>query len=134
MAVFNSLEDESLEDFTVKLAQSWGIGQKSKNNGVTMALFMKEHRSRIEVGYGLEGALPDALCATILRRELVPRFKQGDFAGGIRAALDAIQQATRGEYRGDDSDADGQTMGKGDRKSTRLNSSHSRASRMPSSA
>ena len=98
IAVFASLEGQSLEDFTWRLAESWKVGQKNKNNGVLLAVFMKDRKSRIEVGYGLEGVLPDGLCARILRNELAPHFKEGDYAGGLKAAVTAIQQATRGEY------------------------------------
>lgn len=99
VAIFESLEGESLEDFTVRLATAWKVGQKNNDNGVVLAVFLKDRRSRIEVGYGLEGALPDAVCAQILREELGPAFKRGDYAGGIAAAVGAIESATRGEYR-----------------------------------
>jgi uncharacterized protein len=90
----------SVEDYTVRIAQSWGVGQKARSNGAVLFLFMAEHKVYIQVGYGLEGALPDALCHTIIENEITPRFRAGDFAGGLDAATAAIIAATKGEYRG----------------------------------
>jgi len=101
VAVFPRMESSSsVEDFTVRIAQSWGVGRKGSNNGAVLFLFMAEHKVYIQVGYGLEGALPDALCHTIIENEIKPRFRAGDYAGGLDAATDAIIAATKGEYRG----------------------------------
>ena len=88
----------SVEDIAIRVAEANGIGQKGKNNGVLLFVALREHHVRIEVGYGLEGALPDALAGIIIRRELAPRFSSGDYYGGISAAVDAIFLATRNEY------------------------------------
>jgi len=98
VAVFPELPSPSLEDFTVRTAQSWQVGRKKLANGVVLFVFIKDRKMRIEVGYGLEGALPDATGNQIVRDVMAPRFRQGDYAGGIDAALDAIIAATRGEY------------------------------------
>jgi len=90
----------SVEDYTVRIAQSWGVGQKARSNGAVLFLFMAEHDVYIQVGYGLEGALPDALCHQIIENEIKPRFRAGDFAGGLDAATNAIIAATKGEYKG----------------------------------
>ena len=96
----SSLDGQAIEDFSIKLAEKWQIGTKEHNNGVIL-LFSKEDRAmRIEVGYGLEGALPDAIAKRIIENEIVPRFKQGDFDGGVEAGVNSIIQATRGEYQG----------------------------------
>ena len=101
VAIYPRMESaSSVEDFTVRIAQSWGIGQKGRNNGAVLFFFMSEHKVYIQVGYGLEGALPDALCHTIIENEIKPRFRAGDFAGGLDAATAAIIAATKGEYRG----------------------------------
>ena len=101
VAVFPRMQsDSSLEDYTHRLATTWKIGQKDKNNGVGLFVFMQERRMRIEVGYGLEGALPDALAKRIIEDEIKPYFKRGDYAGGLSAGVDAILKATRGEYKG----------------------------------
>lgn len=90
----------SIEDFTVRIAQSWGIGQKEHNNGIVLFVFMAEHKAYLQVGYGLEGALPDALCHQILADELTPRFKTNDYNGGLDSTIAAVISASRGEYRG----------------------------------
>ncbi len=100
VAIFPSLPEPSLEDFTSRTAQSWRVGQKKLNNGAVLFLFVQDHKSRIEVGYGLEGALPDATCKDILEDQLAPKFRQGDYAGGLEAAIGAMMAATRGEYKG----------------------------------
>jgi len=99
VAVFPELPSPSLEDFTVRTAQSWRAGREKLDNGVVLFVFVKDRKSRIEVGYGLEGALPDITARHILDDDLAPRFRAGDFAGGLEAAIDAIIAATRGEYQ-----------------------------------
>ncbi len=94
------LEGESLEGYSIRVAEEWKIGQKGKSNGVLLLISMQEHDIRIEVGYGLEGRLPDITAGRIIRNEIVPKFKENDPAGGIEAGVDAIIQAVRGEYQG----------------------------------
>ncbi len=98
VAIFPSLPSGSLEDFTVRTAQAWRAGRAKLDNGVVLFVFVAEHRVRLEVGYGLEGALPDALAKRIVEDEITPRFHAGDNAGGLEAGIDAILKATRGEY------------------------------------
>ena len=101
VAVFPKMESaSSLEDYTHRLATAWKIGQQRKNNGVGLFVFVQERRLRIEVGYGLEGALPDALAKRIVEDEIKPFFRSGDYAGGLGAGVDAILKAVRGEYQG----------------------------------
>lgn len=101
VAVYPKMQsDSSVEDYTVRVATSWGVGQKDKGNGAVLFVFVQDHKMYIQVGYGLEGALPDALAKRILENELKPRFRAGDFDGGLRAGVDAILAATRGEYKG----------------------------------
>ena len=99
VAVFPELPSPSLEDFTIRAAQSWRVGRKKLDNGVVLFVFVKDHKMRIEVGYGMEGALPDATANQIISDVMAPRFRQGDYAGGLEAAIDAIMAATRGEYK-----------------------------------
>jgi uncharacterized protein len=99
VAVFPELPSPSLEDFTIRTAQSWRAGREKLDNGVVLFVFVKDRKSRIEVGYGLEGALPDVTARHILDDDLTPRFRAADFAGGLEAAIDAIIAATRGEYK-----------------------------------
>lgn len=95
-----SLEGEPLEEYSLKVAESWGIGQKGKDNGALLLVAKKERKVRIEVGYGLEGRLTDLIAGRIVDNEIVPRFKQGDFDGGVTAGVAAMMEAVRGEYQG----------------------------------
>src|SRR5208282_3735051 len=85
-----SLQGYSIEDFGYQLGRHWGIGQKGKNNGVLLIVAPKEHKVRIEVGYGLEGELTDAICATIIQNYILPSFKRGDFNAGILAGATSM--------------------------------------------
>jgi len=93
-------EQYALEEFTVAAARKWAAGQAGKNNGVVLFVFTEDRKMRIEVGYGLEGILPDAIAHRIQEEEILPRFRQGDYAGGIEAGAAAIIAATKGEYKG----------------------------------
>jgi uncharacterized protein len=101
--------DSSIEDYAVRVAQAWGIGQKGSKNGAVLFVFAQDHTLNLEVGYGLEGALPDALCKRIIDDEIVPRIRNGDFDGAMQAGVQAILAATRGEYKGNGSTADDQS-------------------------
>lgn len=98
--------DSSIEDYAVRVAQSWHVGQKGRDNGAVLFVFVADHKIRIQTGYGLEGALPDATCFQIIQNDLRPRFRAGDYAGGLEAAVNDMIAATRGEYKGT-----GQTAG-----------------------
>ena len=93
-------ENFTLEEFTVAAARKWAAGQAGRNNGVVLFVFTEDRKMRIEVGYGLEGVLPDALAHRIQEEEILPRFRSGDYAGGIEAGVSALIAATKGEYRG----------------------------------
>ncbi len=99
VAIFPSLRGESLEDYSIRLAQAWRIGQKGLDNGVILLVFLEDRRMRLEVGYGLEPTLTDALAASIIRDVVAPRFREGRLADGIEAGLDAIAQAIAGTYQ-----------------------------------
>src|SRR4051812_13669081 len=92
--------DSSVEDYTVRVAQAWKAGQQGRNNGAVLFAFMQEHQLYLQVGYGLEGVLPDAIAKRIIENEIVPRFRAGDVDGGMTAAVDAMIAAAKGEYRG----------------------------------
>lgn len=85
-----SLEGYEIEDYGYRLGRAWGIGDKGRNDGALLIVAPNERKVRIEVGYGLEGILTDALSSVIIQREVVPRFKSGDYAGGIDAAADQL--------------------------------------------
>ncbi|MBV9567698.1 MAG: TPM domain-containing protein [Hyphomicrobiales bacterium] len=90
VATVPSLGELSIEDYANKLFRSWGIGQKTKNNGALLLIAPKEHKLRIETGYGAEGVLTDAASSTILNTIIAPKFRHGDFAGGIDAGVDQM--------------------------------------------
>jgi uncharacterized protein len=87
-------------DYTVRVAQSWKVGQEKKDNGAVLFVFVDDHKMFIQVGYGLEGALPDAICKRIVEEEIKPHFRTSDYSGGLKAGVDAMLKATRGEYQG----------------------------------
>ncbi|PLY03407.1 MAG: hypothetical protein C0622_04460 [Desulfuromonas sp.] len=95
-----TLEDEALEEFSMKVFENWKIGQLGKDNGALLLIAKKERAIRIEVGYGLEGRLTDLLAGRIIDNEISPRFKQGDFDGGVISGVLAMAEAVRGEYAG----------------------------------
>jgi uncharacterized protein len=90
VATVPSLGELSIEDYANKLFRTWGIGQKDKNNGALLLIAPKERKLRIETGYGAEGALTDAASSTILNTVIAPKFRHGDFAGGIEAGVDQM--------------------------------------------
>ena len=93
-----SLEGEPLEEYSQRVATIWKLGQKGTDNGVLMVVVPVDRKVRIEVGYGLEGTLTDAMSSRIIRAEMVPRFRSGDFAGGIAAGLKAVMGTIEGTY------------------------------------
>jgi uncharacterized protein len=101
VAVFPKMQsDASVKNFTLRIVNSWKVGQKDQNNGVTLFVFMQEHKLYIQVGTGLEKFLPDDTCQEILDAKIVPRFKLKDFDGGLSAGVTAIIGATKGAFKG----------------------------------
>jgi uncharacterized protein len=93
-----SLAGENLEEYSMKVAEAWKIGRKGLDSGVILLIAQKERKIRIEVGRGLEGRLTDLVSGRIIRNEITPRFKTGDFDGGFTVGLVAIMSAVKGEY------------------------------------
>ena len=96
VATVPSLRGHEIEEYSYQLGRAWGIGQKGKNNGVLLLVAPKERRVRIEVGYGLEGALTDAQSSRIIQSVVLPRFKQGAMEQGILDGVVAIEMAVSG--------------------------------------
>lgn len=92
-----SLQGYSIEEFGYQLGRYWGIGQKDKNTGALLIVAPKEHKVRIEVGYGLEGKLTDAQSSLIIQRLILPQFRRGDFNAGILAGTQSILKVLGGE-------------------------------------
>jgi uncharacterized protein len=95
VVTLQSLQGTSIEDYGYQLGRKWQIGQKDKNNGVLLIVAPNERKVRIETGYGLEGTLTDALSSFIVQQAILPRFRSGDFAGGVtRGAEDIVNVLT----------------------------------------
>ncbi len=90
VAIFPSLEGENLEDVSIRLAERWRVGQKGLDSGVILVVFAKDRRVRLEVGYGLEGALPDAVAGQIIRDSIAPAFREGRYATGLERVINAV--------------------------------------------
>jgi len=89
-------QPEPIEAFGIRVAEAWKIGHKGADNGVIVIVAKDDRKMRIEVGYGLEGAIPDAIAKRIIAERMAPLFKQGDFFGGLRAAVEGLDQAVGG--------------------------------------
>lgn len=101
VAVFPRMQTESdIADYTQRIAESWGVGRAEKNNGAVLFVFIEDRKMFIQVGRGLEGTLPDITAFDITERHIKPRFKQGDYEGGLAVGIDLIMKAIRGEYQG----------------------------------
>jgi len=93
-----TLNDYPIEDYANKLFRSWGIGTKKNNNGVLVLVAVNDHKVRIEVGYGLEGAIPDVTASDIIANDISPAFKQGNYYSGLSSAVESLAKAAAGEY------------------------------------
>ena len=102
--IIPTLDGEPLEEYSLRIAEKWKLGQKEKDNGALLLIAVDDHKMRIETGYGLEGALTDALCNRIIRNELAPHFRKDDYDAGVTSGIDAIIKGIGGEYTADDSD------------------------------
>src|SRR6266581_2641220 len=101
VAVFPKMQsDADIADYTQRVAQAWGVGQKERRNGVVLFVFVQDRKMFIQVGYGLEGALPDATAFDITEHRIKPHFRSGDYEGGLAEGIDSILKAIRGEYKG----------------------------------
>ncbi|MDD5549492.1 MAG: TPM domain-containing protein [Sulfurovaceae bacterium] len=94
-----SLDGYDISDYGYQLGRYWGIGQKDKNNGILLIVAPNERKVRIEVGYGLEGILPDATSKTIIQNDILPSFKKGDYYNGVNNGVDKIMATIKGEYK-----------------------------------
>ena len=101
VAVFPKMQSDSdIADYTQRVAKSWGVGQKERRNGVVLFVFIQDRKIFIQVGYGLEGALPDATAFDITERHIKPLFRAGNYEAGLATGIDLICKAIRGEYKG----------------------------------
>lgn len=101
VAVWRDMQsDSSVQDYTFRIFQQWKLGQRDKNNGIGLFVFINARKMFIQVGYGLEGAVPDAIAKRIIEDEITPKFKTGDYGSGLSAGVDAILAASKNEYKG----------------------------------
>ena len=101
VTIFPKMQSDSdIADYTQRVAQAWGVGQKERRNGVVLFVFVQDRKMFIQVGYGLEGALPDITAFDITEYRMKPLFRNGDYEGGIATGIDSIFKAIRGEYKG----------------------------------
>jgi uncharacterized protein len=96
VVTLTSLSGRSIEEYGYQLGRHWGIGQRNTNNGVLLIVAPNERKVRVEVGYGAEGVLPDAVSSLIIQRVIIPKFRSNDYAGGILAGADEIIKVLSG--------------------------------------
>lgn len=101
--IISSLEGETVEDYALRVAEAWKLGSAKNDNGVLLLISINDRKMRIEVGEGLEGPLPDALCSRIIRNEIAPAFRRQDYDAGITAGVNSIMLAIKGEYNAENS-------------------------------
>ncbi len=100
VAIFNDAQGYPVEEFSIRLAEKWKVGQKGRDNGIILAIFLKEHKVRIEVGYGLEDKVPDATAFQIQQKVIVPAFRSGQYYQGIYQGCKYLMQAASGKFKG----------------------------------
>ncbi|MGA9116626.1 MAG: TPM domain-containing protein [Bacteroidota bacterium] len=102
-----SLGDLPIEEISLRVAERTGLGRKGRENGLLLVAALAQRKIRIEVGYGLEDVIPDALAGMIIRRIIAPRFRTGDIEGGIEAGVHSLMDAARGRYAAGPRDGEG---------------------------
>lgn len=119
--IINSLQGESLEEYSLRVAHNeWKLGSSKNDNGILLLIAIEDRKMRIEVGQGLEGVLTDALCSQIIRNEMAPEFRRGDYDAGVLLAVHAIVQAIAGEYTVEQTVGENSQMSVGERMLTGL--------------
>ncbi|MFD2967289.1 TPM domain-containing protein [Sphingobacterium bambusae] len=101
VVLMRSTGEFSIHDYGVRLAQKWGVGQGSNNNGILLLAALDDREVTIQTGYGVEGAVPDVIAHRIIQNEIAPAFRQEDYYGGLDKATDALISYTKGEYKAD---------------------------------
>jgi len=97
LLTIESLQGDAIEPFAMRVVEQWKLGDAKRDDGLLLIVVPKERKLRIEVGYGLEGTVPDAIAARVIREIIAPAFQRGDYAGGIDSAFDALMRAASGE-------------------------------------
>lgn len=117
VSVYRKMESDSdIADYTQRIAQSWGVGQAERRNGAVLFVFLEDRKMYVQVGYGLEGVIPDITAYDITERNIKPRFRSNDYEGGLAVGIDLLMKAARGEYQGSGKTvAENGTRGAGER-------------------
>ncbi len=101
VAIYPTMQtDSDIADYTRRVAQAWGVGQADKRNGAVLFVFVQDRKMFIQVGYGLEGAIPDLTAFDITERRIKPLFKANDYEGGLAIGVESMMKAALGEYKG----------------------------------
>ena len=117
VAVYRTMQtDSDIADYTRRVAQAWGVGQAENRNGAALFVFIDDRKMFIQVGYGLEGAIPDVTAFDITERHIKPRFKANDYEGGLTTGVDLLMKAALGEYKGT-----GKTVAESSNRSSKAN-------------
>ena len=93
--VITTLSEESIDSFSLRVANVWGLGQKGLNNGILVTLAIKERRVRIALGFGMEKYITNAMAQSIINNAMVPAFRKGDYLGGLQAGLELLMKQGR---------------------------------------
>ena len=101
VVILHNVQGDDINDFGQKLGRAWGIGEKGKNNGILVLVALDVHQVSIQTGYGAEGAVPDIITHQIIENDIVPRFKQQDYYGGLNAGTNDLMKYMKGEYKAD---------------------------------
>ncbi|MEC5147186.1 TPM-phosphatase domain-containing protein [Chitinophaga sp. 180180018-2] len=101
IVTLKSVGDYDISQVSLKILRDWGIGSKGKNNGILILVSVEDRKIRIETGYGMEGAVPDAIANDIINQIIKPAFREGRYYEGLNGAVDAIEKAAAGEYKAD---------------------------------
>ncbi|MDB4920655.1 YgcG family protein [Mucilaginibacter sp.] len=99
IVIIKSVGDYDINEFGQKLGRAWGIGEKGKNNGILILVAVGDRKVAIQTGYGAEGAVPDVITHQIIQNDITPRFKQGDYYGGLDDGTSKLMQYMKGEYK-----------------------------------
>ncbi len=110
--IISSLDGDVLEDYSLRVAEKWQLGSKKNDNGVLLLIAVDDHKMRIEVGQGLEGVLTDAHSNRIIRNEMAPNFRRGDYDAGVKAAVNSMIKAIGGEYSAEDAVEENPILGR----------------------
>ncbi len=111
VVIIQSLEGYDIQDYGYQLGRAWGIGGKEKNTGILVLASIGDRKMTIQTGYGMEGALPDAIAKRIIENEIKPEFKSGNYFEGLDAGTNAIISYTKGEYKNTDQKKSGKGSG-----------------------